>query len=264
MAGNFVVCRTYRGHPVDYHAIRPKHDADTSSSGSSRARTSPTTPRAASSRPCWTSGEARRGFRKLAVTHAGGKRWVLVGLGERDEFDAERARVAAGGRLRPRGRARRADAVLGGPPPRRRRRRRRAWSRARCWRAYRFDRYKSGPRRGRAGSSALLVCAHHDVAEPVARAVVVGRGARTPRATCRTRPANDMTPTALADAPASWPTSSTGSRSRSRAATAIEAPRHGRVRRRGPGQPRGARADRAALRAGRRCPARGSGSSARR
>src|SRR5437867_4453035 len=41
------------------------------------------------------SGEARRGLRKVAVTHAGGKRWILVGLGKRDEFDPERARLAA-------------------------------------------------------------------------------------------------------------------------------------------------------------------------
>src|SRR3954462_2142242 len=41
------------------------------------------------------SGEARRTLRKLAVTHAGGKRWILVGLGARDAFDPERARVAA-------------------------------------------------------------------------------------------------------------------------------------------------------------------------
>ena len=41
------------------------------------------------------SGEARRAFRKLAIGHAAGKRWVLVGLGARDEFDAERARMAA-------------------------------------------------------------------------------------------------------------------------------------------------------------------------
>src|SRR4051812_24947044 len=41
------------------------------------------------------SGEARPGLRKLAVTHAGGKRYVLAGLGTRDGFDAERARTAA-------------------------------------------------------------------------------------------------------------------------------------------------------------------------
>src|SRR5439155_22976102 len=41
------------------------------------------------------AGEARRSFRKLAVAHAGGNRYVLVGLGERESFDPERARVAA-------------------------------------------------------------------------------------------------------------------------------------------------------------------------
>src|SRR5919108_1545003 len=41
------------------------------------------------------AGEARTGLRKVAVIHAGGGRYVLAGLGKRDEFDPERARVAA-------------------------------------------------------------------------------------------------------------------------------------------------------------------------
>src|SRR5919197_470042 len=41
------------------------------------------------------AGEARAGLRKVAVAHAGGRRYVLAGLGKRDEFDDERARVAA-------------------------------------------------------------------------------------------------------------------------------------------------------------------------
>ena len=41
------------------------------------------------------TGEAKRSFKSLAVTHADGKRWVLVGLGDRDRFDAERARASA-------------------------------------------------------------------------------------------------------------------------------------------------------------------------
>jgi leucyl aminopeptidase len=41
------------------------------------------------------SGEAKGGFKKLAVTHLDGRRVVVVGLGKRDEFDAERARAAA-------------------------------------------------------------------------------------------------------------------------------------------------------------------------
>src|SRR3954454_11136454 len=107
------------------------------------------------------SGEARRSFRKLAVAHADGKRWVLVGLGKRDALDGERARVAAGVAH---GRA----AELGASTL--------------CWEVphhvgeemvaglvegtlladYRFDRYK-----GDAGDDrrmrALLVSAHHDV-----------------------------------------------------------------------------------------------------
>jgi leucyl aminopeptidase len=41
------------------------------------------------------SGEAGRSFKSLAVTHAGGRRWLIVGLGKRHEFTPERARVAA-------------------------------------------------------------------------------------------------------------------------------------------------------------------------
>src|SRR2546421_12100019 len=41
------------------------------------------------------SGEARTAPRKVAVAHAEGARWLLVGLGPRDKLDAEGARVAA-------------------------------------------------------------------------------------------------------------------------------------------------------------------------
>src|SRR5215211_2587379 len=41
------------------------------------------------------AGEARAGLRKLAVAHAGGRRYVLAGLGRRDDFSTARARVAA-------------------------------------------------------------------------------------------------------------------------------------------------------------------------
>jgi len=41
------------------------------------------------------SGEARRSFKALALAHADGKRWLVVGLGERADFTPERARVAA-------------------------------------------------------------------------------------------------------------------------------------------------------------------------
>src|SRR3954467_8522597 len=41
------------------------------------------------------SGEAKRGLRKLAVTRADGKRYIVAGLGARGDFDPERRRVAA-------------------------------------------------------------------------------------------------------------------------------------------------------------------------
>jgi leucyl aminopeptidase len=41
------------------------------------------------------SGEARRSFKALALAHADGKRWLVVGLGEHADFTPERARVAA-------------------------------------------------------------------------------------------------------------------------------------------------------------------------
>ena len=49
------------------------------------------------------AGEAKAKHRHLAVAHAAGKRWILVGLGKRAELDAERVRIAAASAL---GRAR--------------------------------------------------------------------------------------------------------------------------------------------------------------
>jgi leucyl aminopeptidase len=40
-------------------------------------------------------GEAKTKFKHLALTHAGELRVLPIGLGERERFDAERARVAA-------------------------------------------------------------------------------------------------------------------------------------------------------------------------
>src|SRR4051794_22928739 len=41
------------------------------------------------------SGEAKAGLRKLAVGHEDGTRVIVVGLGKREDFDAEKARIAA-------------------------------------------------------------------------------------------------------------------------------------------------------------------------
>ena len=141
------------------------------------------------------SGEAKRSFRSLAVTHAEGRRFVLAGLGERERFDAERARVAAATVL---GRAREVgagtlcwevphhvdDAVVGGLVE------------GTLLAAYRFTRFKSGAE-DEGGVGDLVLSAHHDISAPVARAAVLGEAVNAMRDLQNT-PANHMTPTHLA------------------------------------------------------------------
>jgi leucyl aminopeptidase len=142
-------------------------------------------------------GEAKAKHRHVAVAHADGRRWVLVGLGPRDAFDAERARIAAA-------------AVHG--------RARELGTRVLCWElphkveeqvveglvqgtamsAYRFDRFRGSPDEEAAGLEGLLVSAHHDVSEAVARAAVVAEAQNAAR-DLQNRPANDLTPSALGE-----------------------------------------------------------------
>jgi leucyl aminopeptidase len=42
-----------------------------------------------------SSGEARRSLKSLGLTHAQGRRWLVVGLGKREELTSERARTVA-------------------------------------------------------------------------------------------------------------------------------------------------------------------------
>ncbi|HVF77997.1 MAG TPA: leucyl aminopeptidase [Solirubrobacteraceae bacterium] len=145
-----------------------------------------------------TAGEAKAEHRHLAVTHAAGKRWVLVGLGTRDELDGERVRIAAAAAL---GRARELGA------------------RRLCWEvphkvgpqiataivegtllcAYRFDRYKSSLPDESAGLQALVVSAHDDLTDVVGEAEIVARAVNAAR-NLQNTPANEMAPRHLADA----------------------------------------------------------------
>jgi leucyl aminopeptidase len=141
------------------------------------------------------SGEARSEFRSLTHAHTAGRRWILIGLGSRDDFDAERARIAAAVAL---GRARELGA------------------RTLCWElphkvpeavagalvegtllaAYRYTAFKSDPGEDRA-PEALVVSAHHDVAAPVE----VGRAGAEAANRARdlgNAPPNALTPSALA------------------------------------------------------------------
>src|SRR4051812_3108453 len=141
------------------------------------------------------SGEARRGLRKLAVTHAEGRRYIVAGLGARDDFDPERARVAAA-------------AVAG--------RAQELGTRALCWEVphhvtdahagalvegtvistYAYREFKASEDEG--GIEALILSAHHDVGGPAAHAATVAAAVNAAR-DLQNRPANVLTPTALAE-----------------------------------------------------------------
>ena len=140
------------------------------------------------------SGEAQRKFKRLAVTHAEGRRFILVGLGARDKFDAERAREAAG--------------VVHG-------RAREVGTGTLCWEVphhvgdevveglvqgtalhdYRFERYK--PAEDSRRVQGLVVSAHHDVREAVHVATILADAQNRARDLGNT-PSNDLPPSALA------------------------------------------------------------------
>jgi leucyl aminopeptidase len=142
------------------------------------------------------SGEAKRGFRKLAVTHADGRRYIVAGLGGRDAFDPERARIAAAGVL---SRAQElgtkglcwevphhvSDAHVGGLVE------------GTLLAAYRYREFKgNGDDEG--GLDALLLSAHHDVGAAATQAATVAAAVNRAR-DLQNRPANVLTPTALAE-----------------------------------------------------------------
>jgi leucyl aminopeptidase len=148
-----------------------------------------------------SSGEARRTFKALGLTHAADKRWLVVGLGKREDFTAERARVAA--------------AVV-------RDRARELSTKALCWELpadsgpdvatalvegtglsdYRFERHKSAPAGGQDAQSKslerLIVSSPSDLTDAVAQAAIVARAVNAAR-DLQNRPGNDLTPTTLGD-----------------------------------------------------------------
>jgi leucyl aminopeptidase len=142
------------------------------------------------------SGEAKTTFKHLAMTHVEGRRWIVAGLGARDRFDAERARVIAakvGERARELGTSELCwelphhadDHVAGG------------FVEGTVLVAYRFDRYKAKEPEGGNGLKSLCVSDHDDRAKAIAAASIVAHAANAARDLQNT-PANDMTPQALA------------------------------------------------------------------
>ena len=147
-------------------------------------------------------GEAKPGFRKLAVAHedapGGGQRRVLIaGLGSRDEFDSERARVAAAEAA---AKARELGAVSlswaapdGGPVPG-------ALVEGTLLRLYSFDRYKSKKEDDdRAGIESLEIAGDLDLIDAeLERAGVAAEAANKAR-DLQNLPANVATPIFLAE-----------------------------------------------------------------
>jgi leucyl aminopeptidase len=156
------------------------------------------------------SGEARRAPKSLALAHAQGKRWLIVGLGEREDFTPESARVAA--------------AVA-------RERAKELSTKTLCWQLpdgagdmaaelaaalvqgtvladYSFDMHKSQTQG--AGLSAngtetkpkhlesLIVSGEGDLGDAVEEAGIVAQATNEAR-DLQNRPANDLTPSALAE-----------------------------------------------------------------
>jgi leucyl aminopeptidase len=143
-------------------------------------------------------GEARAKLNHLAVARAAGKRWILVGLGAREELDDERLRLAAAAAH---GRARDLGArVLCWELPHKLRDRHpaRAVVEGTLLAAYRFSAFKSaGDEDGPApGIADLIVSDHEDRSAAVARAVIVAEAVNRAR-NLQNTPANHMTPTAL-------------------------------------------------------------------
>src|SRR3954471_2932590 len=144
------------------------------------------------------AGEAKAAPRHVAVAHAAGKRWILVGLGARARLDAEGLRVAA---ATAHGRARDLGArVLCWELPHKARELHpaRAVVEGTLMAAYAFTAFKTAGAGDDepAGVQELIVSDHDDRAEAVARAVVVTEAVNAARDLQNTA-ANHLTPTAL-------------------------------------------------------------------
>ncbi len=141
------------------------------------------------------SGEARRAFKHLAVTHAEERRWIVVGLGDRARFDADRARVAAA-TVHARARELSASSLCWEVPHHLDDTRVAALVEGTVLAAYRFDRYRNHPEED-GGLERLVVSAHHPIDGAVEQAAVVAAAQNRARDLQNT-PANELTPERLA------------------------------------------------------------------
>lgn len=141
------------------------------------------------------AGEARRAFKHLAVAHAEGRRWIVVGLGDRARFDADRSRVAAA-TVHARARELSTTSLCWEVPHHLDDVRVAALVEGTVLAAYRFDRYRNHPDDDGALET-LLLSAHHPVDGPVQAAAVVAAAQNRARDLQNT-PSNELTPERLA------------------------------------------------------------------
>jgi leucyl aminopeptidase len=149
------------------------------------------------------SGEARRSFKALALAHAEGKRWLLVGLGARADFTPERARVAAA-IVRERARELATQVLCWENPPECGEEVAAALVEGTILSDYSFARHKSAPVKddGEAPKSRhlqhLIVSSPQDLGDVPAEPSLVAKGVNAAR-DLQNRPGNDLTPTTLAE-----------------------------------------------------------------
>jgi leucyl aminopeptidase len=147
-----------------------------------------------------SSGEARGSFKSLALTHAGDVRWLLVGLGKRRDFTAERARVAASV-SRDRARELSAQSLCWQLPAQTGEDVAAALVEGTILSDYRFERHKSASAQDADAKPKnlvrLIVAGEQDLTDIVSEAALVAEAVNATR-DLQNRPGNDLTPTALA------------------------------------------------------------------
>jgi leucyl aminopeptidase len=154
--------------------------------------------------PLVESGEAKAGFKKLAVTRADGTRVILVGLGARAQLDPERLRIAAAvalGRAKELGTRRLAWEVPHKVSPAHAS----ALVEGTLLASYEYRAWKSSPSGADDGSGepdggleALILSAHDDVSAAADRGRILAEAANFTR-DLQNAPPNEMTPTRLGE-----------------------------------------------------------------
>ena len=141
------------------------------------------------------SGEASPRLGRVTVSHHDGRRMLLAGLGPRDEFDGERARVAAAA-VHARARGLGAGTLCWELPHRVGEEVIAGLITGTVLAGYRFTRFKPAPA-GETPLARLIISAHHDVTAETQRAAIVAAAQNRARNLANT-PANFLTPAALA------------------------------------------------------------------